>query len=722
MKHRRDIEGLRALAVISVIAYHAGVPGTAGGFIGVDSFLVISGFLITGLLIGEREQTGGVDLVAFYARRARRLLPISTLVLVVTALVGVAVLPATSLRDLGRDVLAAAGFSVNVIFAVRGTDYLAGDADPSAVQHYWSLAVEEQFYLLWPAVIGLITLRVNRVRRAIGIATGTIVVSSFASSVLLSSSAPTWSYFGLHTRAWELGVGAMIAVAVHRLPTGRPRAGIALSVAGLAGLGASVALIDGGQAFPGWIALAPVLSTAAVIVGGIHGSGAERLLGIRPLQWIGARSYSLYLWHWPVLILAPHAIGSPLTGTTTTVAIAVAVALSELGHRFIENPLRFSTALSERPRRSLAFGLGAVAVAATVGVATANRQPDLTTGVVAAAPEIVSAPTTTPAPTPTNDRPASTAIETQSTTSTLPPLPPKPDNRGDLPLLATTAALDRIILPDNLRPGLYEASTDTSDVYTTGCHQFLASTPATPCDFGDREGSITIGLLGDSHAAQWFAPIESMAANNAWRLISHTQGGCPIFDVTTWNRGAGTYLTQCEPWRQAVLDEFEQAAVDVVIISQHWGLLTGPDGMSVPSSAWEVGLPATIEAIRSIGAEPILILDSPDPYDSVPACAAVHRADLTPCEPGRLRQVERSVRDAAMTVADQLDVGIIDPHRWLCVDLTPGDDDDTTRCPVVIGDILVYRDSHHLTNTVAEWMTPVLSAELVPWISTQADS
>lgn len=717
--HRRDIEGLRAVAVIAVLAYHAGVPGLAGGFIGVDSFLVISGFLITGLLIDERERDGRLNLVTFYARRARRLLPISTVVLAVTALVAALVLPATALRSLGIDIAASAGFGLNFVLAARGTDYLAGDVDPSAIQHYWSLAVEEQFYVVWPALIAIISIGATRPLRRIGITIGGIVATSLAASIAFSASAPTWSYFGLHTRAWELGVGALAALAVRSQRFDRP-----LPVAGgwlaLAGLIIAVIICGDAAAFPGWVAVLPVGTTAALILAGGHTSrrSVATVLSLPPLQWIGARSYSLYLWHWPALVLAPHILDRELTPLDTVGVVAIAVALSAVGHRVIENPIRFSTQLAARPTRSLVLGLGLIVIALSAGIATIVRQPDLATGVVAAAPEAI-APTTTATATTTSL--VISDLSTTSTSTTVPPPPPKIDNRSDEPPAAVLAALDAIVLPDNVRPSIYEANGDTASLYSTRCHQFLEASVTGPCVFGAVDGDFTIGLLGDSHAAQWFDPINTIATDNGWRLIAHTQGGCPIIDVVTWNRGAGTMLTQCGPWRNAVLDEFEAEGVDVVIVSQHWGLLSSPDGVSVSASEWESGLPALFDRIRAGGAEPILLLDTPDPYDSTPACASSHRNDLRPCEPGRLRTGEREVRAAASASADAHEVGIIDPHRWLCVDATPDDGDDTSRCPIVIGDILVFRDSHHLTNTIAQWLTPLLDAQLVPWLTARAN-
>lgn len=725
MVHRRDIEGLRAIAVAAVIAYHAGVPGIGGGFVGVDVFLVISGFLITGLLIDERQRTGRIDLVAFYGRRIRRLLPISSIVLVSTAVVGALVLAPTALADLGTDVIAAAAFVANMVFAMRGTDYLAGDADPSAIQHYWSLAVEEQFYLLWPGAIALVSLGCRAVTARIATAVGLVIALSLAASITLSPTMPTWSYFGLHTRAWELGIGAALAVVWSRVER-IPRA--LRAMLGWAGLGAvivAIATFDRVEHFPGSAALVPVLGTAALIAAGDDRRfGPRRLLSSGPAQWIGSRSYSLYLWHWPALVLGAAWIGRDPTVLETVLLLAITGGLSELGYRLIEDPIRRSPRLRAGRRSTWALGVAAVVLAVAAGTVTTVRRPDISTGVQAAAPVLAVAPTTTAVSTTSTDAVPDTTVsgpvpgdDPVETATTLPPAPPRIDNRAAAPLDAVVAALSATVLPDNVRPSPFAAGADTSLLYETECHQFMTSTVADGCVFGDPDGEFTIGLLGDSHAAQWFVAVDAIARAEGWRLIAHTQGGCPLIDVVTWNRGADAYFTHCTAWRDGVLERFRAEDVDVALLSQHWGLLTGPEGQSVPAEFWERDLPGVLAGLLDDGIEPVWILDSPDPYDSAPACVAANPNDLSRCEPGLLRNNERAVRAAATSIADDLGIGLIDPHRWLCVDETPDDGDDTTRCPVVIGDILVYRDSHHLSNTFVEWFTPVLAETIVPAVT-----
>ncbi|MGB1084953.1 MAG: acyltransferase family protein, partial [Ilumatobacteraceae bacterium] len=436
MQHRRDIEGLRAVAVLVVVAYHAGITGFAGGFIGVDVFFVISGFLITSLLLNEKISTGRIDLREFYARRIRRLLPISTVVLVVSTLSALVLLPSTSFSSLGSDVVAAAGFVVNMLFAARGTDYLAGDADPSIFQHYWSLAVEEQFYLIWPGLLAVVSLNAKRIRRRIAPSIAFIIVASFFASLLLTSPMPTWSYFGLHTRAFELGIGALLAVMWPSIEGWAPSRRAVLSWFGIVGIIISVPLASSVSEFPGWVAAIPVLSTAAVISGGNSVRfGTVSILRVRLLQWIGERSYSLYLWHWPVLVLTAAALERSLAWHETAVALLAALAISALGYRFIEHPLRRSQRLTGRPMFTYALGGGLLAATALTGVATSRYQPTIATGVVAEAPSLDTSTTTTVAPTTTtvSSSPTVAVVSTTEapTTTTLPPLV---DNRDAQPI------------------------------------------------------------------------------------------------------------------------------------------------------------------------------------------------------------------------------------------------------------------------------------------------
>lgn len=719
MEHRRDIEGLRALAVIAVIAYHAGVPLTGGGFVGVDVFLVISGFLITSLLLTEWDGSGRISLTRFYARRARRLLPISAAVLAATGLASVIWLEPTRLDELGVDILAASGFAVNLVLAGRGTDYLAAELAPSAIQHYWSLAVEEQFYVLWPALI-LIALRLGR-RTAVGAVVALTAASALASA-LLTGPHPTWSYFGLHTRAWELGLGALLAVtltATRRAPENL-RAG--LGWIGLVAIGIAIATFDRVEHFPGTWAALPVIGAALVLISGDDNPrGVARLLRLSPLQWAGSRSYSLYLWHWPALVIGAAAIGREPGPLATVALVVTSIALAEIGFRLIENPIRRSPRLARRSGLSLTVGAGLLAVGAVVGLAVSNVDTTTRTGVIAAAPEPAPAlpEVTEPEAEPPEGEPATvfssandeptasveaTATTTTSTTSSTTVPPPTPADAIALDAIAD--ALGARVVPDNLRPSLLEANRDTSPLYGTGCHQYLEERAAQGCVFGDPDGDITVAIWGDSHAAQWFSAIDLIAEQRGWRLVSITQGGCPVIDVLTWNRSGDAVFDHCAPWRDNVLDRFAEEEVDVVLLGQHYGLLDADSRGAVSASVWAEQLPALLDRVSET-MTPIVLIDSPDPPEDVPTCLSEHPEEIEVCEPGAPGNTETAVAATIREITAERGVGTIDPRPWLCVD---------DRCPVVVGDILVYRDSHHLSDTFVRWFTPVLDRAIGPYI------
>ncbi len=364
---RPDVEGLRAIAVTLVALCHAGVPGLEGGFIGVDVFFVISGYLITSLLLrGVTEKSWGPLLRNFYARRARRILPAATLTLIVTLFASYHYLGFLRGDEVARDATWCSLFVGNFRFALDGTNYLAAQEPPSPLQHFWSLGVEEQFYFLWPAVLLLVAAVGKRVplRIRLGAALGSIFVASLAWSVIQTNSNPTWAYFSPLTRAWELAAGALICVSLPLLSKVPTTLGSALSWLGLAGIVASALLINASTPFPGIAALGPVAATSLAIAGGITAGrlGAVYLLGVRPFQFLGMLSYSFYLWHWPVLIIAAEYHGSSLSVGHNLVLLLVALVISVVTFYSVEHPLRSWRLLRKHDLLSLATGAALVAL------------------------------------------------------------------------------------------------------------------------------------------------------------------------------------------------------------------------------------------------------------------------------------------------------------------------------------------------------------------------
>ena len=371
---------MRALAVGLVVLNHAGVPWLSGGYIGVDVFFVISGFLITQLLIDEVGEHSSIDLRNFWARRARRILPMSILVTLVTVIAGLFMLEPGKVRDLSAVGLGALGFCTNIVLFFRTSDYLSGVTAPSSLRHFWSLAVEEQFYLLWPLVVfaALKYGKVNWKKWLIG-AGALAGVASLITSVLITKGHPGAGYYLPYSRFWEISAGALLALAGSRfdkIPN------LARAVGGWIGLIAiitSAVIFSESTVFPGYAALLPVVATVLVLVAGSAKFGPVSLLSLEPMQSLGARSYSLYLWHWPLLVLIEARFGTPSAWGKAWIVVA-ALVLSAISYRAIEQPVRHNTWLSANSVRSLSAAGVALALSLSAVVVLFAVAPKIDAG------------------------------------------------------------------------------------------------------------------------------------------------------------------------------------------------------------------------------------------------------------------------------------------------------------------------------------------------------
>jgi peptidoglycan/LPS O-acetylase OafA/YrhL len=326
-----QIQGLRALAALLVVIFHARL--VPGGFIGVDIFYVISGYLITGLILREIENTGTLNLGSFYQRRIKRLLPTSVFVLFATAIVGMFVLPAITRDALGRDLFAAATYVSNYLFAWWQNDYQNLNATPSPFIHYWSLAVEEQFYLVWPIFLLFLSRYGKRVV-LYGVAISTAL--SLMLSIIQTQTSPIWAFYSLPTRAWELGVGALLLFIPENIWKSR-----FIPWIGLIGLAIAIFKFDENTSFPGLNAVLPVVATALLIGSiSIWPRFFNDLSNNRISQWLGAISYPLYLWHWPALVLPSSALGRPLRIRERIFCIILTIILAHFTSKYIEQPIR----------------------------------------------------------------------------------------------------------------------------------------------------------------------------------------------------------------------------------------------------------------------------------------------------------------------------------------------------------------------------------------------
>jgi peptidoglycan/LPS O-acetylase OafA/YrhL len=694
---RPDIEGLRAVAVVAVVLFHLRLSAFEGGFVGVDVFFVLSGFLITRLLLSELASTGTLHLASFWARRARRLLPASVLVIVSTVLAATVCLSPLAQRTLGTDAIAAGVFVINFVFAGRFDDYFAAqlaEAQPSPLLHYWSLAVEEQFYLLWPLLLVLLTRRPRQYRRLLITTILVIAAASLVTSVWMTEQRPTWAFYLLPARMVELLAGAALAAAGPAFRTVNPGLRAALGWFGLAGIAVSVLTYDVGTVFPGYMSMLPVLATVLVIVAG--GAGASPVGPVIALRhpvalWIGRHSYAIYLWHWPVLVLAEARYG-PLPLPTRVLLVGMAVALSAASLRLVEDPVRHSPWLAKRAARGLALGGALCAAAVLVGAAMRSADAPLDSGRTAAAPSL-AAPTV-PAP----SLPAPTTLAGQPAAAT-PAIAPTELPAGDVASLiaANRAVLEQGLaqtdVPSNLRPSLRDVGGDRAAVYSDDCVAVGRVSQLNTCRYGADDAAFTIILYGDSHAAQWFPAAEEIADDHRAELIVMIKGGCPVAEVSI---PTATLSRTCPIWRDQ--------AVATIVAEQPDLLLVGESaGYPNDDEEWADGFDAAMRRIRPHAGHVAVIGDTPESAQEPSDCLSrnVRRADR--CASDRDEVVATSRLEVEREIVAELGVDYIDTTDWLCTE---------TACPMMIGDILLYRDSTHITTVASRWFRPLLEASL----------
>lgn len=689
---RPDIEGLRAIAVIAVVLYHAGIPGVAGGYIGVDVFFVISGFLITGLLWREVTATNTVALGRFYAARARRLLPAAATVAVVTAIAAAVVLPPLQARRVLVDGIASALYVGNYRFVGQGTDYLQSDLPPSPFQHYWSLGVEEQFYLVWPAlIIGTAWLirRFNRTARTAPYVVLLVVVTaaSLTAAMIWTRTSPTWAFFSLPTRAWELGAGGLMALSIQqwrRLPL------LPAAIAGWGGL--ALILLTCTQLgphtpYPGTSALLPVLGTALVIGSGCvtGGLGVGRVLCPPVMRSIGRVSYSWYLWHWPVLLLLPPLLGDPAGLPGRLAATTVSAGLAVITMYLVENPGRFAAALRRSARASLAVAGAASAVAACACVLLLSVVP-APVGHGVAAPEVkISNVSALPPPA------AAQAVSPQEAAV---------QNAFAQGRAAVAASVGLRAVPSNLNPALAEAPADKAAVFVNGCLRSWRDVGQSECAQGDTASPFTVALVGDSHAAMWDPAFHQVAEQRHWRLETLGKVTCPLQDLPIVSPYLGRRYTECEQWRGQVTSRLQAERPQLVVLSMS-RRYRADFSFSSYDPAWLHSLTRTVAQLRSFGSQVLVLGPVADPQSSVPTCLSAHLDDTTACAPSRPAAV-----NGDGIAAEQAATAGGGGHYADLTDLFCAVD----RCPVIVGNTLVFRDDNHVTTEYAQLLAPVMGA------------
>jgi peptidoglycan/LPS O-acetylase OafA/YrhL len=694
---RPDIEGLRAVAVVAVVLFHAGLPGVGGGFVGVDVFFVISGFLITGLLWREVSSVGRVKLSRFYGARARRLLPASAVVGVVTAIGSAALLPPLQARSVLEDGVYSALYVSNYRFAHDGVDYFAPVLPPSPFQHYWSLGVEEQFYLVWPPLIIGTTWLVRLARRRTKAETpctqtpyrvvlALVAVLSFALSLAATFVVPPVAFFSLPTRAWQLAAGGLVALTAgqwRRLPSR------AAAVAGWAGLGMillACTLLGGGTPYPGTAALLPVVGAMLVIGAGCAtpAQGCGRVLGVTPMRAIGRISYSWYLWHWPVLLLAPPLLGHPLGLAGRLATAVISGGLAALTLRFIENPLRFAAPIRRSALGSLVLGGVATAVAVCVSVALMDWVPDPVGRGAPAKPLTITA-----SPPPTG--------------STIDAYDAAVHDAFAQVQAAVAASADLKAVPSNLDPPLAHAAAEFRSVFLSGCLRNVGEVGQPECATGDTASTTTVALLGDSHATMWTPAFQQIAEQRHWRLETLAKGACPPMStpITSFLGHLVERFQRCEQWRGEIMARLRAEHPRLVVVSMYRGY----GGQAyLPESygrAWSDGLTRLVQQLRGIGANVLVLGPIPAPRTVVPICLSDHLTDATACTPARSTAVNQAGITAESAATKAGGGQYADLTELFCT---------ADRCPVIVGNTLVYFDRIHLTIEYARALAPVMGA------------
>jgi peptidoglycan/LPS O-acetylase OafA/YrhL len=676
-RFRGDIQVLRAVAVLLVVASHVtGVPD--GGFIGVDVFFVISGFLITRMLLDSAGRPWREVVTHFYARRARRILPAALTTLAVTTVVSWLILSSGRADRVATDAVWAALFGANWHFAAVGTDYFASSTPPSPLQHYWSLAVEEQFYLVWPLLLALVLVAVRTrgrgtpTRVALGLA-GLIAVASFGWACWQSADAPTVAYYSTLTRAWEIAVGAVVAclaTSFARLPH-RLREGLVLG--SLAAILGSAFVIGARTTFPGPGAALPVLAAAVFLSAGTglrRPLVTHRVLASRAVLHLGVLSYAIYLWHWPALVLAEATLDVPGWQRGTAVLV-VTLALAELTYRFVERPFLAGSGTVRVPR----WRWATVAVAAAVVVAAALPGPGAGSGVTSDRSLPVLA-----APVGSSDAAGAMIGVLQ----------------GQLAeALATTDFPDLVPSIDAPLDGVSPEMTD----FDARCLNPPDPTDTTACTFEAlNPNGRTVVLLGDSIATSWLPGIREALGPEGYAVHAVTFSSCPpalvgfALDPEPWQE-------ECEDGRAAALDQLEELEPDLVIGSVHQdafgGVLVPPRQPDIHST-YVQGLLDVGARVEAAGARFVLL--GPPPHGPNPlGCGGPlqHPADCLTSTLGSFDATTYVFSDAAL----QGGFGFINTTPWFCVD---------TRCPIFAGGRLIRFDDAHLTRQFATYLAPLL--------------
>lgn len=678
---RPEIQGLRAIAVAAVVLYHFWPNRLTGGYVGVDIFFVISGYLITSHMYREIVRTSSIGLLKFWARRVRRLLPASFLVLFASLLAVFLWVPSTVWEVTARQLAASAFYVQNWVLAGDSVDYSAQHNDATVAQHYWSLSVEEQFYVCWPLlVLGLLYI-VPKLARSKGKTTSprsilivgltVIGIASLAYSMAVTALAPSLAYFVTPARVWEFAAGALVALVLME----RTLDGWVATVLGWAGIGliaGSALMFTAATPFPGWTAAIPVGGTVLILMvsGTATPAGARWWLSSKAMTFVGGISYSLYLWHWPILIVAPYVMGRPAGLLDKCLLLGLVVLLSWLTKITVEDPLRTGRFLSTNLR---AYSFAASGMAIVLGLSVAL------TSFAFAGSDGKSAQVNSPCYGPAALNPANHC---------------DPVTGAGLPDPAPA-----VVARQNTEP-LYK-----------GCQGDLSGTDLVSCDFGvdERRATATVALVGDSHATAWLPAIEVLAERHNWHIKTFTKASCPLTAALRVLPSEATdgNQTDCRSWGKKVQEKLATdrkiTTVFTAAYSTAYTYKQGP-GVELRDPAQD-GFITAWKGLLSAGKRVVAFDDVPRTNGQyVPTCLAANSRDPLAC---------------ATTVDHAFPKGTAITHAAAAFK-APGftriplrnEFCDAKFCYPQLGDVIVYRDYSHISAEYSRALAPFVDGRL----------
>jgi peptidoglycan/LPS O-acetylase OafA/YrhL len=680
---RPEIQALRAIAVATVVVFHYWPELITGGYVGVDVFFAISGFLITAHLVREVDRTAKVSLPGFWARRARRILPAALLVLLFCAVATYFWVPLNLWEQFFGEIRASTLYVENWNLAAQAVDYLGAENRPSPVQHYWSLSVEEQFYIVWPVLI-LIAMTLARRgsellrRRAIAAMLVLLTLASFIYSVIATANDPAAAFFITPTRVWEFGAGGILALAA--TTTARPAFRAAVSWLGVGAILLASFAFTAETPFPGAAALLPILGTVAVIWAGAPALRWAPLgwMKLRPVQWVGDNSYSIYLWHWPLLILAPFVLLDQLTTPIKLGLLALTLILAALTKRFVEDPLRSGPLLAgKRPRRTFiaaAVASAVVLLASFAAIAELNDRQE-------------------------QDRRA-TARLLASGERCLGAAARDPDNQPCInPKLRLSVAPSPATARELVTP--HDGTEANRSPLCQGGLKIIGLLEL--CSFGApaNRAERQVVSIGDSHARRWRPGLNIVALESNWRVTSIVRRGCPLNNYLT---GSSTEIRSCRQWQRQLAAWLKaNPTIDTLVIAQSTGTGRNPERFEARVRGYEERLrllPSTIEEV-------IVLRDNPrvsgNTLDCVEQAVEAGKAAGPACAIPRSVALKPDPLAVAAENLDQSNINVIDLTEFYC---------GPEVCLPVVGGVLIHSDRHHQTELWNRTLAPFVLREL----------